>query len=247
MKFRMFFVLVALFLVALPIQAQDAEITIARDATRGDILPVQAADVFPNTLTAVYAIVEVEDLEPGDEFDIVWYYEGDELDGLTLENEGDTEDFSAWSNWSDPDGLPAGDWEVQVEYDGDVIASEEFEIVDDEYVFPVRFGADCGRETGWLLNEGQEFEEIFILYAYLEYSNFNDVAVDVIWTIDDEEYDLGVEGVFDNSEEDVAWECFAIFNTDEFLPEGEYGIIILNEDGDELYESDDSLHAELEN
>lgn len=242
MKSRILFLLIALFLIALPIQAQDADITIARDVSLGDVTPIQAADVFPDTLTAVFAVVELEDLDPGEEIDIIWYFEGDELDTLEFENDGDEDDITIWTNWSDPDGLEAGDWEVQIEYDGDVIGSEEFEITDDEYIFPVRFGGDCGRGTGQLVNEGTEFEDAIILYAYIEYANFDEESVRAIWVIDGEEFDLGLEYEFDGDD----WECISVHNSGDPLPDGEYGIIITDDGGDEFYESDDSDNAELE-
>lgn len=245
MKFRMLLLLSALLLVALPIQAQDVDvdITVARDVSLAFTTPIQPGELFPDTLTVVYATLEVEGLEPGDEIDIVWYFEGDELDSIGFENEEDSDEFTMWTNWADPDGLEAGDWEIEVEYDGDVVASVDFEITDDEYVFPIRFAEDCGRGTGQLINEDTEFEDVEFLYVYLEYANFNEELVSIIWTIDGDEFDLDIEFEFDDED----WVCIFITNGGDPLPEGEYGLILLDEDGDEFFESDDDNNAELEN
>lgn len=235
-KLRVLFLFVALFVLALPLQAQDVDIDdiiFARDATFGDVLPIQEDTVFPDTLTVVYAIIEGSGLEEGDEFDIVWSFEGDELDTLTYENTDGDDEFRVWTNWSDPDGLEDGDWAVEIYYDGDLIADGEFEVTSDEYVFPVRFAEDCSREAGILINEGLEFEDITFIYAYIEYANFNSETISVLWTIDEEVYDFDIDIEFD----DEGWECVFLQNGDDPMPSGDYTVIIESEDGDEYRES----------
>lgn len=238
MKFRILVALIALFVLALPLQAQDVEvddITFARDVSTANVTPIQVDEIFPSSLTAVYAVISGEGLEEGDEIEIVWMFDGDELDTLVYEKPDDSDEFRIWTNWSDPDGLEEGDWEVQILFDDDVIASEEFEITDDEYVFPVRFSEECGRTSGILAGEGEEFEDLTYLYAYVEYANFDEETIEIFWTIDGDELDLDLTTEFDGE----GWACFFLNNGGDPMPEGDYGMIVADEDGDEYRESEE--------
>lgn len=235
-KLRTLFLFTLAFVFVLPLQAQDVDvddITFARDTTYGDVLPIQADTVFPDTLTIVYAIIAGDGLEEGDEFDIIWKFDGDELDTFTYEQSSDSDDFRVWTSWSDPDGLEDGNWSVEIEVDGDVIADAEFEITSDEYVFPVRFAEDCSREEAILINEGTEFDDITFIYAYIEYANFDDEMVKILWTIDNEVFDFDIIVEFD----DEGWECVFLQNGDDPMPTGDYSVIVESEDGDEYRES----------
>lgn len=237
-KLRVFFLIVSLFALALPLQAQDVDvddIIFARDTTFGDVVPIQADTVFPDTLNIVYAIIEGTGLEEGDSFDIVWRFEGDELDTLTYDSIDTTDEFRVWTSWSDPNGLEAGDWSVEIVYDGDVIASEEFEVTSDEYVFPIRFAEDCARETAILISEATAFDDINYIYAYIEYANFNNETIKILWSIDDEVFDFDIEIEFDEE----GWECVYLQNGDDPLPAGDYSVIVESEDGDEYRQSDE--------
>ncbi|MGJ3238785.1 MAG: hypothetical protein ACFE0Q_08780 [Anaerolineae bacterium] len=235
-KVRVLFLMVALLLFALPLQAQDVEIesiTFARDVTFGNITPLQADTIFPNTLTVVYAVVTGEGIEPGESVDILWLFEGDEVDSLTWENTTESDEFAFWTNWSDPIALDEGDWAVEVYYDGDLIESAEMTVTDDPYIFPLRFAQDCGRETGQLLNEGDVLEDLDYVYVYAEFVNFDEQQVRALWSIDDEIFDLDIETEFDGDD----WLCFFLTNGGDPLPSGDYRLIITDEDGDELRES----------
>jgi|GEM_PF-6192276 len=238
MKFRIVAVLIALFVFALPLQAQDVEvdsIVFARDVATANVIPIHADEIFPSTMTVVYAVISGEGLEEGDEVEIVWSHEGDELDTLVYEKPNDLDDFRIWTSWSEPDGLMEGDWEVEILYDGDTIASGEFEVTDDEFVFPIRFAEECGRSTGILVGEGVEFEDVLHIYAYVEYANFDEETIEIVWSLDGEELDLGLETEFDGE----GWICFFLNNGGDPMPEGEYELSIVDEDGDEYRESDE--------
>lgn len=238
MKFRILVGLMALFVFALPLQAQDVEvdsIVFARDVATANVMPIHEDDIFPSTMTVVYAVISGEGLEEGDELEIVWSFEGDELDTLVYEKPDDTDDFRIWTNWSDPDGLEEGDWEVEIIYDGDTIASSEFEVTDDEFVYPIRFAEECGRTTGILVGEGEEFEDILHIYAYVEYANFDDETIEILWSLDGDELDLGLETEIDGE----GWICFFLNNGGDAMPEGEYELSIVGEDGDEYRASDE--------
>ncbi|GAB5492523.1 MAG: hypothetical protein Phog2KO_27380 [Phototrophicaceae bacterium] len=239
-KLRILFLIIAVFVLALPLQAQDVdinELTFARDITRIGLLPVQADDVFPDTLEVVYATIAGEGLEQGDEIDIVWIFDGDELDTFTYENPNNDGDFRIWASWSDPDGLDDGDWAVEIVYDGDVIAEAEFEVTNDEYIFPIRFGSNCTYEDSRLLNEGVEFEEITYLYAYVEYANFDDETVTVIWQ--DENGEIPLEGDLEVVFDGEGALCIFYQDSVEFIRSGSYSMLLQDEDGDEYRESDE--------
>ena len=134
-------------------------------------------------------------------------------------------------------GLEEGEWSIEVLYDGDVIADAEFEITDDEYIYPIRFGSNCSLGGASLVNEATEFEDITQLYAFVEYANFDDEMVDVLWmwTIDDRDFELTIELELDGNN----WQCFSLHNDGEPMTEGEYSLIVIDEDGDEYRESDE--------
>lgn len=237
-KLRVLLLSLSVFVFAFSAQAQDVdvdEITFARDVTFGTTSAIQADTIFPDTLEKVYAIIEGDGLEEGDEFDIVWKFEGDELDTFFYENTNGEDDFSVWTSWSDPDGLENGDWSIEIIYDGDVIAEAEFEVTNDEYVFPVRFAEDCGRETSILVGENTEFDDIEFIYAYIEYANFDEETISLLWSIDDEVYDFDIEIEFD----ETGWECVFLQNGGDPLPEGDYSVIIESDDGDAYRTSDE--------
>lgn len=239
MKLRSLVLLIGLLLVIIPAQAQDVEIEdiiFARDVTYGDVSPIQADTVFPTSSTVVYAIIIGDGLENGEEIEITWLYEGDELDSIEYTNETDDEEFQVWTNWFNEDGLTEGDWSVEVSYDGDVIGEAELEITDDPYFYPIRFAEDCGRGTATLVNENTEFEDIPYIYGLIEWENFDEDTFGILWTIDGEVFDFDIEF---EVEEESGKECTFLVNGGEPMPEGEYTIIIVDEDKDPYRESDE--------
>ncbi|GAB5492521.1 MAG: hypothetical protein Phog2KO_27360 [Phototrophicaceae bacterium] len=236
-KLRILFLLIAVFVLALPLQAQDVdvdEIIFARGVASVGYLPIQADDVFPDSIEVVYAIISGDGLEEGDEFDIVWFFDGDELDSFTYENNSDSDEFRTWASWSDPDGLEDGDWELQIVYDGDVIAEGEFEITNDEYIYPITFGENCNIQSTELVAEDTDFQETLYLYALIEHENFDNEMVKILWVIDGEVIDFDIEFEID----DDGSECVFLQNGGDFIPDGEYGLIVEGEDGNEYVESE---------
>lgn len=238
MRIRVLLTFFALLLFAAPAFAQDTDvddIIFARDIQLNTIDPVQPSDLFPTTQTIIYAIVLMEDFEPGDEVEFVWYLDGDRLDSVTLTNNIDEDDPRLWSSWGNPEGIEEGDWMLEVIFDDEVIGDAEFEITDDEYIYPILFAEGCARSTGVLFGENTSFEDINYLYAYVEFANFSSDDVEIVWLFDGEELDLNSVVVeFD----DENWYCFWIQNPGG-LVEGEYSLLILDDDGDELAESDE--------
>ncbi|MEO1166006.1 MAG: hypothetical protein AAFV98_19640 [Chloroflexota bacterium] len=242
MRLRVLLVTFVLLLFAVPAFAQDTDvddIIFARDIQLNTVEPIQAADVFPTTETRVYAIIDMEDFEIGDEVEIVWYLDDERLDSVFLTNNMDSEDPRIWSSWGAPDGIEEGDWMIEVIYDDDVIGDAEFEVTDDDYVYPIIFAEGCGRSTGILYGQGSEFEDIEYLYAYVEFANFSSDDIEVVWQYDGDDIDMNEIVVeFDDSD----WYCFWIQNPDG-LVEGDYSMRLL-EDGDEIFQSDE---VEVEN
>lgn len=236
-KISTWFLLVGLLLLVVPLQAQDVdidEIIFARDASLGTVIPIQEAEVFPDTQEAIYAIIEGDGLEDGEEIEIVWLHEDDRVDSVEYEQSGDDDAFRIWANYSEEGGLEEGDWRLEIYHDDELVGDGEFEVSDDEYIYPVRFAEDCGRETGRLFNEDTEFEEITIIYAYVEYANFGNEEVIIRWTLDGETIPMeDVSSEFD----DEGWACFWISNN-EIFPDGDYTIMLFDEDDDEIFESE---------
>ncbi|MGB7338528.1 MAG: DUF2914 domain-containing protein [Phototrophicaceae bacterium] len=236
MKLRVLLLMVGLLIVIIPAQAQDVEIDsilFARDVSYGDVTPIQADTVFPNTLTVLYAIISGDGLEDGDEIEIVWNYEGDEIDSIEFTNDTGDEEFSIWSNWINEDGMTVGAWSVEIVYDGDVIGEAEFEVTDDPYIFPIRFAQDCGRATNTLINENTQFEDTPYIYALIEWANFDDAEIGILWTIDGEVFDFDITLEVDGE----GTECTFLVNGGDPMPEGEYTVIVVDEDKDPYRES----------
>ncbi|MEM9955513.1 MAG: hypothetical protein AAF846_28180 [Chloroflexota bacterium] len=240
MKVRLLLILIGLLMLALPSQAQDVEIdsiVFARDVTYGDVTPIQPAEIFPESITAVYAVIEGEGLEEGEEIDIIWYLDGEVMDELFYENDTEDDEFVVWTNWSDPNGMEEGDWSIEVLYDGDTIGEAEVEITDDEYIYPIRFGEDCGRGTGVMVGEADEFDDLDFIYVYIEWANFNDEeSIELLWEINGDVFDLDIV----IEVEDEGWECAFLTNGGDPLPSGDYRLSVVREsDGDEYITSEE--------
>ncbi|MEQ8677289.1 MAG: hypothetical protein RLP44_27760 [Aggregatilineales bacterium] len=231
MKVRILFLFVIVWIFALPLQAQDVEIevTFAQDITLLGLLPFQADTVFPNTLEIVYAVIYVDGLPEGDAFDIVWLFEGDELDSLTYTNDRvNDDDFRIYTYWAN--GLAVGEWTVEIIYNEEVITEANFEITDEAYIFPIRFGSNCTRDESILLNEGVSFEDITYLFAYVEYANFDDETVTVIWQDDDGA--ITTEGELEFVFDGEGKRCISYLDSVEFIRSGNYSVAFQNQDGD---------------
>lgn len=248
MRLQIAVTVLTLLLFAAPVFAQDADvddIVFARDIQLNTIAPIQASDVFPETQTVVYAIVYMEDFPEGDEVEFIWYRDGDLQDSLVLANNSDDDSPVLWSSWSNPDGIEEGEWSLEIYYDDEIIGEGEFEITDDDYVYPIIFAEGCGRSTGQLFGVNTVFEDATFLYAYVEYANFSSEDVEIVWQLDGDDLDMNeiiVEFDFDDDRDDN-WYCFWIQNPDG-LPEGDYSLRLLDDDQDEIFQSET---VEIEN
>lgn len=236
-----FLATLALLLCAVfPAHAADVdidELVIARDFRMLDYTPVHAGDTFPEGVTAVYAIVEGSNLDEGDELEFHWTFENDDADVWVFEQTND-DDFRVWTNWSNAQGFEEGDAKLEVIYEGDVIAETEFEFVDDEFVYPVRFGGNCSYDSGILYEEGDEFSEIYVLYARIDHANFSDEDVTIYWADNGEVIEAlsGYETTFDSETQDFL--CLWVRN-DDVIPDGDYSIMIYDDRDDLIYASNE--------
>jgi len=84
-----------------------------------------AADSFPASVGKVYCFTKLGKVQPGSEFEHVWYHGNDEVGRVKLKAES-----SPWRTWSSKNVPPeaTGDWRVDVVQEGKVLKTINFKV-----------------------------------------------------------------------------------------------------------------------
>jgi tetratricopeptide (TPR) repeat protein len=102
------------------------EISFATEITE-DSEPVEPSDSFSSGVTTIYAVFEHANFAPDMEFSFIWYIDGEEVLG-----DGSIWDANptgtSWVNIDHPNGLPAGEYKLQLLIDGEVLQTGSFVI-----------------------------------------------------------------------------------------------------------------------
>jgi hypothetical protein len=95
----------------------------------GDDSPVDVMDTFPQGLTIVYATFEAQGLNAGDSYRTEWLYDGQVQTNLGNKYQWDASSSpKQWEDLYNKDGIPAGEWQVNL-YLGDTLEeSAKFEV-----------------------------------------------------------------------------------------------------------------------
>jgi hypothetical protein len=103
-----------------------ADITFATEITENSE-PVDPSGSFPPGPTRIYGVFEHANIAPGMEFSFMWYLDGEAVLGdKTLWEANPT--GKTWVNIDHPDGLPTGEYDLQLLIDGEVLQTGSFVI-----------------------------------------------------------------------------------------------------------------------
>jgi tetratricopeptide (TPR) repeat protein len=92
-----------------------------------DSQPVDPGDSFPPGVTTIYAVFDHANFAPDMGFSFIWYIDGEEVlrDGSIWDA---NPTGTSWVNVDHPDGLPAGEYDLQLLIDGEVLQTGSFAI-----------------------------------------------------------------------------------------------------------------------
>jgi hypothetical protein len=139
---------------------QDAQpdfgpIVIARDVTDFGGYPIDILDVYPSGIKKLVAVFEVKNAPTGSQIESQWYRNGQPASNPSL--------FVLETSLPvvvvlrDAVGLPAGDWELRVRYQGKTVNTAKLKIANKMVIFPLKFGEDFTLVNHELLSPQTEF------------------------------------------------------------------------------------------
>ena len=109
------------------------EIVLASGIAEGSNAPLDDVSEFPAGTTEVYATLQVRDLDAGDVFGFRWQGGADEAPVETefeLEEDADEETW-VYGSLVLEDGLPAGEYSVEVTHNGELVERRAFTVAGD--------------------------------------------------------------------------------------------------------------------
>ena len=131
-----FIIVAALTLVAFLFVDEDrfGDVVTATAMAVDTNAPIDETSEFDPGTTAVFAMLEVRDLDAGDTFEFRWQGEADDEPLVTeFELPEDVGDDTIWvyGVLENEEGLPSGNYTVEVYHDGDLVGDTDFTVADE--------------------------------------------------------------------------------------------------------------------